>query len=64
MEKMADQENKEYTLLEIWRANAYSAQKTQKESNQFWAKYFTIEKGIYEQILAEPDVVVEGTVKE
>ena len=61
---MADQENKEYTLLEIWRANAYSAQKTQKESNQFWAKYFTIEKGIYEQILAEPDVVVEGTVKE
>ena len=61
---MADQENKEYTLLEIWRANAYSAQKTQKESNQFWAKYFTIEKGIYEQILAEPDVVVEGAVKE
>ncbi len=61
---MADQENREYTLLEIWRGNAYSAQKTQKEANEFWAKYFTIEKGIYEKILAEPDVVVEGTVKE
>ena len=44
---MADQENREYTLLEIWRGNAYSAQKTQKEANEFWAKYFTIEKGIY-----------------
>ena len=41
---MADQENREYTLLEIWRGNAYSAQKTQKEANEFWAKYFTIEK--------------------
>lgn len=61
---MADQENREYTLLEIWRGNAYSAQKRQKEANEFWAKYFTIEKGIYEKILAEPDVVVEGTVKE
>ena len=61
---MADQENREYTLLEIWRGNAYSAQKTQKEANEFSAKYFTIEKGIYEKILAEPDVVVEGTVKE
>ena len=50
---MADQENREYTLLEIWRGNAYSAQKTQKEANEFWAKYFTIEKGIYEKILAE-----------
>lgn len=29
---MADQENREYTLLEIWRGNAYSAQKTQKEA--------------------------------
>ncbi len=61
---MADQENREYTLLEIWRGNAYSAQKSQQESNRFWARYFEIEKGIYEKILAEPDVVVEGTVKE
>lgn len=35
--------------------------KKQMNSGQ---KYFTIEKGIYEKILAEPDVVVEGTVKE
>ena len=61
---MAEQETKEYTLLEIWRGNAYSAQKTQQEANKFWAQYFTIEKGIYEKILAEPEVVVEGTVKE
>ena len=60
---MSEQE-REYTLLEIWRGNAYAAQKTQKESDEFWARYFTIEKGIYEQILAEPEVVVEGTVKE
>lgn len=60
---MSEQE-REYTLLEIWRGNAYAAQKTQREKDEFWARYFTIEKGIYEQILAEPDVVVEGTVKE
>jgi hypothetical protein len=61
---MSDQETREYTLLEIWRGNAYSSQKTQQESSRFWGQYFNIEKGIYEKILAEPDVVVEGTVKE
>lgn len=61
---MADQESKEYTLLELWRGNAYAVQKSQKESNEFWNKYFIIEKGIYEKILAEPEVVVQGTVKE
>lgn len=61
---MSEQEKKEYTLLELWRGHAYSAQKTQKESNDFWGAYFSIEKGIYEKILANPDEVVEGTVKE
>jgi len=60
---MSEQE-REYTLLELWRGNAYAAQKSQKESDEFWNKYFIIEKGIYEKILSEPDTVVQGTVKE
>ncbi len=32
--------------------------------DMFWANYFNYEKGIYEQILAEPENVVTGTVKE
>ncbi|MBE5922418.1 MAG: SEC-C domain-containing protein [Lachnospiraceae bacterium] len=52
------------TLLETWRESAYQAQRTQRESDMFWANYFNIEKGIYEQILANPDEVVTGTVKE
>ena len=31
---------------------------------RFWANYFNIEKGIYEQLLSNPDEVVTGTVKE
>ncbi len=30
----------------------------------FWANYFSIEQGIYEKLLAEPEVAVSGTVKE
>jgi hypothetical protein len=60
---MAQEMEKEYTLLETWRGIAYGAGKTQKESDQFWAKYFTVEKSFYEKILAS-DEVVSGTVKE
>ena len=35
-----------------------------KKKEELWSGYFTIEKGIYEQILANPTEVVEGTVKE
>ena len=35
-----------------------------KRKEELWSGYFTIEKGIYEQILANPTEVVEGTVKE
>lgn len=52
------------TLLETWRGIAYSSEKSEKESNQFWAGYFTVEKGIYEKILGNYPEVVEGTVKE
>lgn len=51
-------------LLKAWRDIAYSTEVTQKESDQFWSNYFIIEKGIYEQLLSEPDTAVEGTVKE
>ena len=61
---MANEEKKEYTLLETWRGIAYGSGKSKQEVDRFWAQYFTMEKGIYEQILAEPEVVVEGTVKE
>ena len=52
------------SLLETWRNEAYYAEKDQRTSDLFWANYFNLEKGIYEQLLTEPDVVVEGTVKE
>ncbi len=35
-----------------------------KQREKMWSGYFAIEKGIYEQILAEPEQVIEGTVKE
>lgn len=58
------EEQKELTLLETWRGIAYSSQMSKKDSDRFWANYFTLEKGIYEQILANPNEVVTGTVKE
>ena len=57
------EEQREYTLLEQWRGTAYSAELSQKDSDRLWSNYFTYEKGIYEQILANPDEVVTGTVK-
>ena len=51
-------------LLQDWRDMAYSQQADRVQLEKFWTNYFLIEKGIYEKILAEPDVVVEGTVKE
>ena len=52
------------SLLETWRNLAYRAQTSKQESDRFWANYFNIEKGIYRQLLAAPDEVVTGTVKE
>jgi uncharacterized protein len=51
-------------LLQIWRDTAYSTEGNERESQAFWAKYFAVEKGIYEKLLAEPDAAVKGTVKE
>lgn len=52
------------SLLEEWRSYAYSQEITKQQSDAIWENYFEIEKGIYEQILAQPDTVVSGTVQE
>ena len=52
------------TLLEQWRKIAYNEELGKKQLDGFWAEYFEIEKGIYEQLLEEPTTEVKGTVKE
>ena len=52
------------TILEQWRSIAYDQQADRNKLQNFWAKYFNIEKGIYEQLLENPDEAVSGTVKE
>lgn len=52
------------TLLENWRNLAYGDGLDDKKKEELWSGYFTIEKGIYEQILSNPSEAVEGTVKE
>lgn len=52
------------TLLEQWRQVAYDQEADRGALQKFWGTYFNIEKGIYEQLLEEPEVEVKGTVKE
>lgn len=51
-------------LLENWRSTAYESEKDEKAQKKFWADYFEVEQGIYEKLLAEPNVVAEGAVAE
>ena len=51
-------------LLERWQKIAYNENLDQGELQRFWQRYFLLEKGVYEQLLTNPDEVVEGTVKE
>lgn len=51
-------------LLQDWRDMAYSQEADKARLQKFWTKYFTVEKGIYEQLLTNPNEVVHGTVKE
>lgn len=51
-------------LLQEWRDYAYAHDDNSKVGQQFWLSYFAVEKGIYEQLLADKDTVVTGTVKE
>ena len=52
------------TLMEKWRDVAYSAQTDKGTLQRLWTEYFTVEKGVYEKLLSNPDEVVKGTVKE
>lgn len=52
------------SLLTEWREYAYSLDTNKKEGQLFWANYFNQEKAVYEQILADPENVVTGTVEE
>ena len=51
------------SLLTDWREHAYGLDDNTQEGQRFWQNYFLIEKGIYEQLLADPSVVEAGTVK-
>ena len=51
-------------LLEQWRDMAYDEKADKNELQKLWSDYFQKEKEIYAQILATPDEVVTGTVKE
>ncbi len=52
------------SLLTEWREYAYSLDTNKKEGQLFWANYFNEEKAVYEEILANPETVVTGTVEE
>lgn len=52
------------SILEEWRSVAYNQEANKGEIQRFWQRYFLLEKGVYEKLLANPDEVVEGTVKE
>lgn len=52
------------TLLEQWRNLAYGEEMQGKKSEAFWGEYFQYEKEVYKQLLADPETVVKGTVKE
>ncbi len=52
------------SLLEQWREMAYDQKKTREQLKSLWDAYFQVEKGVYEQLLSDPDTEVKGTVRE
>ena len=51
-------------LLQEWQKIAYNEKADKGKLQRSWNNYFLLEKGIYEQLLNNPDEKVEGTVKE
>ena len=51
-------------LLQEWREYAYGVDINSAQGKAIWDKYFAQEKVIYEELLADPSIVVSGTVKE
>ena len=43
------------TLMEKWRDVAYSSQTDKGTLQRLWTEYFTVEKGVYEKLLSNPD---------
>ena len=54
----------EKTLLDQWRGIAYNEHTDKNTLQKIWTDYFLKEKEIYQQLLANPDEEVKGTVKE
>jgi uncharacterized protein len=52
------------SLLQEWRDKAYNPKATKKELEAIWTPYFEKEKAVYEQLLADPDKEIKGTVSE
>ena len=42
-------------LLQDWHKIAYNENANQAELQRFWQRYFLLEKGVYEQLLTNPD---------
>lgn len=51
-------------LLEQWKSKAYDESADKAALQNLWTAYFKEERDIYEQLLQNPDEVVEGSVKE
>lgn len=51
-------------LLQEWQKVAENQNQSREQLQQFWNGYFELEKGIYDQLLNNPDEEVKGTVKE
>lgn len=51
-------------LLKKWRDVAYSETANKGDLQRFWRQYFLKEQNIYQQLLADPDTEVKGSVKE
>lgn len=54
----------EKTLLDQWRGIAYNEHTDKNTLQKIWTDYFLKEKEIYQQLLANPDEEVKGTVRE
>ena len=54
---------KEMKLLDAWRSKAYDERADRSQLQPIWNTYFALEKGFYQKLLPEKEVV-KGTVKE
>lgn len=63
-EILCKRKDKKMGLLQEWRDIAYSQEKESQRGQMFWANYFNMEKGIYQQLLAEPEIKIKGTIKQ